>query len=193
MITWDITFDQGMWKWGRSVGQKLFFLQKTISLPGRCRYGFLNFSSLCNTSFLVQSFSNHLGHHVWPSNVKRRSLSGSQNFFLQKTISIPGQCRYGFYIICHFLVHLFQSNPSMITLDILFDQVMWKGGRSVGHKTFFFKKPYLYQAGVDMVFSKFSSLLSTFISSILQWSQGTGRSVDQKKNSLKNPIYTRPV
>ena len=72
-------------------------LQKTISVPGQCRYVFLIFSSFLNTSFLVQSFSDHLGHHVWPSNVKRRSLSGSQNFFLQKTISIPRQCRYGFF------------------------------------------------------------------------------------------------
>ena len=71
-------------------------LKKTISVPGQCRYGFLIFSSFFYTSFLVQSFSNHLGHHVWPSNLKRMSLSGSQNFFLQKTISIPGQCRYGF-------------------------------------------------------------------------------------------------
>ena len=83
-------------------GSQNFFLQKTISIPGECRYGFLIFSSLFNTSFLVQSFSDHLGHHVWPRNVKRRSLSGSQNFFLQKTISIPRRCRYGFFYFTGF-------------------------------------------------------------------------------------------
>ena len=54
------------------------------------------FLSLFN-KFLVQSFSEHLGHHVWPTYVKSRLLSRSQNFFLQKTISIPRQCRYGFF------------------------------------------------------------------------------------------------
>ena len=55
----------------------------------------------------------------------------------------------------------------------MFDQVIWKGGRSVGQKTFFFKKPYLYQASVDMVYSSFLSLFNTIFSPILQWSLGT--------------------
>ena len=54
-------------------------------------------STFFKIHFLVQPFSDHLAHHVWPRNVKMRSLSGSQNFFLQKTISIPGRCRYGFF------------------------------------------------------------------------------------------------
>ena len=95
MITWHIMFDQGMWKWGRSVGHKTFFCKKPYLYQAGVDmvFSILLFFLI---HFLVQSFSDHLGHHVWPRNVKRRSLSGSQNFFLQKTISIPGRCRYGF-------------------------------------------------------------------------------------------------
>ena len=87
----------------------------------------------------------------------------------------------------------------MITWHIMFDQGMWKWGRSVGHKTFFFKKPYLYQASVDMVYSIFLSLFNTFFSPILQWSLGTScltkeceKEVAQWVNKLfssKNHIY----